>query len=535
MPFHRPLIPVLFAFTGGILAAHAFLSLSQRIILPTCILIALFLLALPFMAQPYRITCLLIVFFLTGIVLDLVEHRPSQLLPFAEKRKKVTIEGTVLEPIRVMQEMARLKVRAHVLFSGDKTFLVNENLPVSVYNHPPHIRPGDKIRFPARLRPFKNFNNPGRYDYVTAMKLRGFSCAASVSDGRGIVRMGPGYLPFPRGAFERLQRPVRDFFKEKLAPQDSALFRALLLGERQGISPELREPFNKTGVGHILAVSGLHVGLVAWVAFFLIKGALSRSYTLALKVDIRKFAALLTCVPVVGYTCLAGFHVSSQRAMIMVLVFLWSLILGREKEVWSTLALAGLLILGLDPHALFSISFQLSFSAVIGILWLTPPILNRLPPSKEIPGGKRSIIHSMAAYFTGLVAVSLSAAVFLLPVISYYFHRISLVTIPANITVVPLLGFWVIPLGLLSALVLPLSSQVADFLLHSAAWGLHGMMEMIHFWSGLPWSSFWVIRPNLFEILMFYALIFFIFFLKGRPWARFGVSALILVILGDIA
>ncbi len=535
MLFRRPLIPVLFSFTAGILAAHEVLSSSQWIIFPAFFLIALFLLALPFMPRQYRITCLLILFFLTGIVLDLVEHRPSQLLPLAEKRKKITVEGTVLEPMTVIQEMARLKVRAHVLFSGEKAAQVNENLRVSVYNHPPYIRPGDKIRFPARLRPFRNFNNPGRYDYESAMKLRGYSCAASVSDGRGIVPMGPGYLPYPRGVLERIQRPVRDFLKEKLAPQDCALFRALLLGERQGISPELRDPFNKTGVGHILAVSGLHVGLVAWVAFLLIRGALSRFYALALKVDIRKLAALLTCVPVVGYTCLAGFHVSSQRAMIMVIAFLWSLILGREKEVWSTLALAGLLILGLDPHALFSISFQLSFSAVIGILWLTPPILNSLPLSKEIQGGKRSIVNSVAAYFVGLVAVSLSATVFLLPVISYYFHRISLVTIPANITVVPLLGFWVIPMGLLSALALPLSSQVAGYLLHSAAWGLHGMMEMIHFWASLPWSSFWVITPNLFEILLFYLLIFFIFFFKGRPWARLGVSVITVLILADIA
>ena len=207
--------------------------------------------------------------------------------------------------------------------------------------------------------------------------MKGLTCSASISDGRRIVPMGPGYLPFPRGLIETIQKPVRDLFKERLDTRNFALFRALILGERQGIDPGLREPFNQTGLGHILAVSGLHIGLVAWAAFFLFKWVLSRSYRLALEIDIRKMSAFLTAFPVIGYTLLAGFQVSSQRAMIMILTFLGSLILGREREVWSTLALAGLIILFLDPNALFSISFQLSFMAVIGILWLTPAILDK--------------------------------------------------------------------------------------------------------------------------------------------------------------
>ena len=140
----------------------------------------------------------------------------------------------------------------------------------------------------------------------------------------------------------------------------------------------------------MLAVSGLHIGLVAWISFFLFKGLLSLSYKIALRTDIRKLASILTSIPVIGYTCLAGFQVSSQRAMIMALAFLWSLILGREKDVWSTLALAGLLILALDPQAVFSISFQLSFVAVIGILWLTPAVLNKIPFPMEKGQGKSS-------------------------------------------------------------------------------------------------------------------------------------------------
>lgn len=531
---NRPLIPALLAFAAGILIGHKALPASQGLVLPVIACMALFLLATLLLPPRLRIHSLLITFFLTGVLLNLQKDCSSQLLPLATQRQKVTIEGTMLEPAKFIKKMARFKLRANRLFIESKGMPVNENIIVSVYNHMPHIRPGQKIRFSARLRPFKNFNNPGRFDYESAMKLKGLTCAASVSDGRRIVPMGPGHLPFPRGLIERVQRPVRDFFRKNLNVQDYSLYRALILGERQGISNDLREPFNRTGLGHILAVSGLHIGLVAWVAFFLFKQLLLRSYTLTLRTDIKKIVALLTCLPVIAYACLAGFQISSQRAMIMVLAFLCSLILGREKEVWSTLALAALLILAIAPNALFTISFQLSFSAVIGILWFTPAILKRIPVPKETLHGKSALINHVYMYFIGLIAVTLSATVFLLPLISFYFHRISIMTIPANITVVPVLGLWVIPLGLLSAATLPFSPEMADILLHMGTWGLHLMMAMIRFWSNLAWTSFWMITPNLFEIVMSYTLILFIMFFKRRPWAKKGILLLCLFIIADI-
>ncbi len=533
--FNRPLIAILIIFIGGILASHKIVSSYQWLILPIFLSISLLLFATLFLSSRLRLPCLLLIFLLTGIFLNSVQRSSSQLLPYAIQRKKVTIEGTVLEPVKVINEVARLKLIAHKLLIGEKKVPLNEKLFVTVYDHIPNIKQGEKIRFPARLKPFKNFNNPGRYDYESAMKLKGFTCTASIYDGRHIVPMGTGHLPFPFGVLKEVKQPIRDFFRKKLNDQEFSLYRALILGERQGINHDLREPFNKTGLGHILAVSGLHIGLVAWVAFFIFKWILSRSYSLPLKTDIRKLAALFTCIPVIGYTCLAGFQVSSQRAMIMAFAFLWSLILGREKEVWSTFALAGLVILAIDTNALFNISFQLSFLAVIGILWLAPVLMNRIPATIKTAQNERTILDHLFFYFIGLIAVTLSATIFLLPLISFYFHRISLVSIPANITVVPFLGLWVLPLGLLSAAILPIFPQAADIFLQAGALGLNLMMKIIHFWSSLPWSSVWVITPNFLEIVVFYLLIFFIFFFRRLSWAKIGVLIIIIFVLADIA
>ncbi len=533
--FHRPLLPLLLLLTGGILVGHKVLHSSPSFLIPSAFTITLCLLALLLASPRFRPALLFVGFFLAGILLDLNRDAPSTLLGPAQRGERVTVEGTVVEPMKLLDEGARFRVRAQWILTGSKAIPVKDHLLVTVYDHSPFLRVGEKIRFPARLKTFRNFNNPGRFDFEEAMKLRGFTCGASVSDGRSIVPMGPGELGLVKALMERVQRPVRAFFQNNLTPEKAALFRALILGERQGITWDLREPFNRTGLGHVLAVSGLHIGLVAWVSFFLFKWILSRFYTLTLKTDIIKWAALLTCVPVFCYAFMAGFQVSCQRAMIMVFAFLWSLILGREKEVWSTLALAGLIILAIDPRSLFTISFQFSFAAVIGILWLTPPLLKALSFSPASADRGLRLLKAFSSYFVGLVVVSFGAVIMLLPLIAYTFHRISCVTLLANITVVPVLGLWVIPSGLMSALFLPLFPQGAAFFLHLASWGLQGVMEMVHFWSSPDWSSFWVIRPNLIEISMYYGLVFCLFFVRRWSWVKMALVMVVMAVAVDVA
>ncbi len=534
--FNRPLVPCLISFAGGILTAHAVFPVDHTFFLPILLTLFLCLLLSLFCPGVTRAYLLLAVFFLIGTLLAPEKLLPSRLRPLAVDQQKAIIEGIVLEPPKQPGSgMTRAKVLAQNLISGDNLLPLNENIIVTVYRNAIPLRPGEKIRFPARLRTFKSFQNPGHYDYEKSMTFAGFTCAAAVSDGRYIVPMGPGKLPLFQGFVEKLQAPVRTFITRSLDHRNAVLFRALILGERQGIDPDLRETFNKSGLGHLLAVSGLHIGLVAWAAFFIFKWALSRSYRLILTIDIRKWSALFTCFPVIGYTLLAGCRVSSQRAMIMILAYLLSLMLGKEKEVWSTLALAGLVILFLDPGAIFTPSFQLSFLAVTGILWLTPPILGKVSYEKHTLFENKPFAGSVYKYFIGLAAVSIAAVYFLLPITTFYFHRIPLVSVPANLTTIPILGLWVLPAGLLSVLTLPFSSQPAAFFLHTGAWGMNIMMDIIGFWSGLSWASIWSFTPNFFEISLFYAFTFFAFFARHRRWARIGLTAIVFLIIIDVS
>ncbi len=488
-----------------------------------------------FLYSRFRYFCLLYTFLLLGILLDLNSHKKWDLLPLANQRELVVAEGTVLEPAKVSDEVVRLVLRVDSLFHQGKTKSVREKVQVSIYNHGRDFSPGEKIRFPARLRPFENFNNSGRYDYELAMDLKGFSCAAAVSDGRQIVPMGRGEMGILLCILEKARRPIRHLFKKNLSQENQALFQALILGETQNVSPKMREPFNITGLGHLLAVSGVHIGLVGWLAYALFKGLLSIFYRFALQTNIRKLAAIMTCVPVVVYAFLAGFQISSQRAMIMALAYLFSIVMGREKEIWSTLAVAAFAVLAINPHALFGISFQLSFCAVIGILWLAPPIYSKIlaPLNRHPKSG--SLFFRLYRYLGGLLAVSTSAMIFLFPIVSFYFHRVSTVALPANFMVVPIMGLWVIPLGLLSAVVLPISSSLADLVLQLGAWGMDWMSAIIRFWSQVPWASLWIVTPNLFEIFLFYGLVFFIFFFRRWSLAKVGLVSVLLLVAGDLS
>lgn len=531
--FHRPLIPVLLFFIGGILCGQFRLFSIEYSTPFFLLLIITTLITLLFIPLRLKAPIFMILFLFVGIFF-MIPQNESKLLSLVQDGEKAILEGTVLQPPKVYQNMERFELRAEQLFIRGGIKNLRENLQVSVYNPVKEFIPGERIRFPGKIRSFKNFNNPGRYNYELAMKLKGLSCNISVSDGRRIVTMGNDGLNPVMSILEKTRKPIKKLFKENLSPDSYALYSALILGERQGIKPVLRESFNRTGMGHILAVSGLHIGLIAWLIFYISKVLFSISYRLTLKTDIHKLAAIVTCIPVIGYTILSGFHISSQRAMIMVLTYLFSIIIGREKEIWSTLALAALIVLALDPNQLFSISFQLSFLAVVGILWISPIALKKIPDPLYTTNSK-NILSSIYIYFFGLIVITLCAVIFLLPITAFYFHQISLVSIPTNLMVIPILGFWIIPFGLLSSIFVHFSPWIAGILISVGSLGLELIIHLIKFWADFTWSSFWIVTPNIFEIVLCYVFLLFLYFFKRGLWVKIGFAIILIIGFIDIS
>ncbi len=533
--FRRPLVPAFVFFTGGILTGRL-IAFSYNLLFSLFVFIIITVFLLLFFSFKYdalKSFTVCFLFLLSGMFLTACNGNDAHLIELASD-KKVPIEGTVLSPPRISGQIVRFELKTEKIFLKEKIINISRKVLVTVY-HDARIFPiGTRIRFQSYLKPFNNFKNPGAYDYELSMRLKRISCNASVSDGRYIVPMGRGNPGFLIETAEYIRKPVRDFLAERLAPRDYALYAALLLGERESISDELREPFNVTGMGHVLAVSGLHIGIIAWLSFFICRRLLTLSEKLVIRYDIKKIAALITCIPVIAYTGLSGFQISGQRAMIMALTYLFSIVLGKERDIWSTLVFSALIILAIDPLALESISFQLTFLAVIGILWLTPFIYN-IFPDLPILSRQKGILKNGYFYITGIFSASLSAMIFLLPVTIYYFYRVSFVSILANLVIIPLLGLIILPAGMFALMVLTISPLIAGIILKIGVAGIHIMMHIIEYLAGLPWASCWMVTPGLGEILLFYCLLFCIMFFRKWHWVKYGMIVAVLIAVTDIS
>lgn len=466
-------------------------------------------------------------------------------MSLAQTRPRVTVEAILLERPAIKAEgSAKLNLLVtKVLYKG-LLLNVEEKIRITVYRNMPDIDPGQRLSLPLTLAPFKNFNNPGRYNFEGAMKAKGFACGGYLSDGRYIVLMAePRLCPLKsimeaaRSRFRRiLQRSLGNSQPSTLNSHASHLLAALLLGERQTLDQELRDSFLRTGLSHVLAVSGLHIGLVAWLFYLGIKSLLSISTSLLLRCDVRRLSALLTAPPILGYVAFSGFQVSALRAMIMAYVFLGAMLLGREKDLWSSLSLAAIFIISLEPHALFQVSFQLSFLAVAGILWLGVPLVSRAETCLRGLSPRNPWLQKPLLYFSELFLIAMVAWFFLLPATAYYFHQASLIGVFANALVVPIIGLWVLPFGLLSAATSLISVELAQALLPIASIGSEAALWIVGVLDRIPLNSVLVPIPNFLEIIAFYLSVFFGWasWKWKRPWAIVAVMAIAGFWLADL-
>jgi competence protein ComEC len=232
----------------------------------------------------------------------------------------------------------------------------------------PALNTGTKIRFKSRLRSITNFKNPGGFDYKRYMAFKGIYATAYVRAER-ISIVEPSSPPAVWQTVNRIRHNFADRVQKSGSPEVQGVLNALIIGDRSRISETTRQAFNRAGVAHLLAISGLHIGIVATVVFALanwlmcwIKPLLWRAWT-------RKAAALLALPPVIAYGVVAGLSPSTQRAVLMVSVFLLTFLVAKEQVSLNSLALAALAILIVDPPSLFSISFQLSFVTVFIIIY----------------------------------------------------------------------------------------------------------------------------------------------------------------------
>jgi len=247
-----------------------------------------------------------------------------------------------------------------------------------------------------------------------------------------------------------------------------------------------------------------------------------------LRFKIIKLATASAFIIVVLYAFIAGMGIPVMRATLMAFIFLMALLSGKQYDLYNTLILAALIILVIFPESLFDISFQLSFTSVWAIILIVPRF-NKLP--QENISVFPYWIQSMIRYVYLTMIVSIAATLGTLPLIMYYFNRISFVTIMANIIAVPLLGTLTLSLSMFFIL-FSFSTVISGFFVQLASFFTQISINIINKLASLPFSSLSVTKPHAIEIAVFYAMIFmmmqWIDKKKGltRKWSAFRFTAI---------
>jgi len=503
--FFRPLMVLLCSFIAGIILARL-LPGHFKIALAACILSATLTFWAAISLRPVRCRPILLYCALGYLSLcpwHFAPDAPFHINQFMDE-KPWQISGQIAsEPIR---EGFRLKFTLSDIQLTKRRppgalIPVQGNLRVSVYGWPPHSpATGDYVNFFGKIRAFHNFNNPGGFNYESFMAYQNIWGSTYCSGKELHLRPSNQAKNSIRAILCNSRRAAANLIDTAVKGDSQAIISALVLGRRHLLSEPLATAFNRAGASHMLAISGLHIGIVATNAFLFFKYLLLLCPPLRKRALSRKSAAALAIVPVWCYALLAGMSPSTQRAGIMASLFLLTFLMERDHDLINTLAIAALIILAIFPPALFSISFQLSFIAVTTIICGLFAVRGRIQAMKTPPA-----VKSLLSF----LAVSGFAIIGTTPLVMHYFNQIAFFGILTNLLVIPVIGFTVVPLALFSVLImLPLHAGLAGWGLKLAGWIVDKILPVIYQIGEYPGSAAKTITPSILELICGYILIF---------------------------
>lgn len=332
----------------------------------------------------------------------------------------------------------------------------------------PQVNAGERWRITVRLKRPHGSVNPHGFDFEEWALERNIRATGYVRKADDNLRLDE-MVKQPAYRIERLRQEIREHFFQALPdyPYTGVLV-ALTVGDQRAIPSDQWQILTRTGVNHLMSISGLHVTMVSGLVFALVYGLWRRSHRFVLWLPARKAAVIAGLMAAFGYALLAGFAVPAQRTVYMLAVVALTLWLGRFTSATSVLMWALLAVVVLDPWAVLSPGFWLSFGAIAVIMLVS--------------AGRIGKVH----WLTGWARVQWAITLGLIPLLLAMFQQVSLVSPIANAIAIPLVSLVVVPLTLLAAL------PLLDFMLLPAHAVLSGCMEAMRWMSNVPqavWSQ----------------------------------------------
>lgn len=528
----RPSIPLLISMIFGIVSG-SWLS-GNAIWAYFTIFLCAGLILLKIIYKKNLFFLLLPVFFAFGYLLIqpwVAPRFPSNHITNFTDNHQWEIVGVVDKNPETYNDRLGIILRVETLGRNNSSFPVEGNIRVTVTKPFPGIFVGDRLSLISKIRLIRNFNNPGSFDYKRYMAFKKIWGSAYIPDKR-LVILNRNSATGLNTTIEKVRSRISDLIDETgESGNQLGVLKALIVGDRTGIEKIVREAFNRAGIGHILAISGLHIGIIATASFIFFRKLLSYIKFFLWNAWTKKGAAILSLFPVILYGLISGMSPSTQRAVIMVTVFLMTFLFEREQDPMNTLAIAAMIILVAHPPSFFSISFQLSFMAVLSIIYGWSLRHSKAAGNKGMI--KKGLSIRIFERLLSFIWVSFLAILGTLPLVMFYFNQISLVGIVANLFIVPIIGFFVVPLGLISVLLYPISIFGASICIKASAGVLAHTLGVVHYIAGLPFAAIKTITPNIVEICCYYILAWAILNLKGIGFKRkTAIIATAIVIFG---
>jgi competence protein ComEC len=520
----RPAIPLVVAFIVGLFLGDALLSPGIPYVLPVLILIFISLGVLYFLKPAWILGGGMFFLLAVGII-QTSNFSPRNTTPpvpaFLLDQQARPYSGIIEQEPTFSPDRTRLIVRLKAYRFQDRDSPIQGVILLTVKGILETLEAGDPIRFVCRLHPIEGYHNPGGYDFQRVMARQGIRVTGFLEHPDLLVLSGPNNTLGKRFSILATRYRVNALIDAHIAPPLNGIARALLTGDQSKIPPEIREAFNQAGVAHLLAFSGLNLGLVGGLAFFFLRFLLSLSERALLYLNVRFWAMVGSFVPVLGYALLAGLSPPVSRALLMVTLVFLALLLKKQSDLLNNLALAALILLLLSPASLFRASFQLSFLSVWAIGYLLPQIW---PPASDPRQPDRSWSYRGLLYLWGIFCISLVSQLATIPAVTWWFHQISFVGLISNLVLVPLTGVLVVPAGLLAILLSPVFPWATAFLFKITALLLEGTWDSTRLFASLPGAFIHFPRPAWPEILFYYLALMLLFNRRKIPRASWALG-----------
>ncbi len=402
----------------------------------------------------------------------------AETLPPSLEGQDLSVEGRVADLPVPTDRGLRLIFDIETAWHEGRIVRAPPRVQLGFYAPGPPPRAGDRWSFTIRLKQPHGFQNPGGFDYEAHLFQQRIRATGYVRENQPIRRLetladSDGSLPGYR--LNRYRQALGLRIRELLPDNRFApMITAFANGDDDGIPDHQWEVLTRTGTGHLIAISGMNIGLVAGLMYLLLRWLWALPGITLLYLPAPRMAALGALLAATGYAALAGFAIPTQRALIMLMVAFGGMLLGRRSAPSVLLALALLAVLVFDPLAVLAAGFWLSFGAVAVILYAI----------SDVGDGWKARLLAWGR-------LQWAVALGLLPVLLFLFQQASVSGPLANLLAIPLVETIVIPatlLGVLASMLLP--DSLATWPFRVAAQALEGLWPLLEWLAQQP-GSLW--------------------------------------------